>query len=331
MKRCYVLLVGVLFLMAFAVTAIAAQVEEVEEASFPLSKEGLVSVESVAGDILIHSWDKEEVRMVATKWAKASSRREAEELLEALEIEISSVEDRLGIATKFPWWKRLSPLSSVKVDYELWVPLTAQVRAASISGSIQVEERGNSVSAKTTSGDIELKEIQGQIEADTTSGDIYVSQSEGNAVLHSTSGEIQAEQLVGDINVRTTSSAITLEEIEGIVEAHSTSGRINILDARGGAKSIKTISGSIWAEFEEVEETLSRMELHSTSGNVVLYLPRDIGANIEADTLSGRINIKFKVLVEGVMDKGAFRGTIGDGGILIKMHTISGDISLRKA
>lgn len=331
MKKSYLLVLGVLFLMVFSLTALAVQVEEVEQKTFPLSQGGFVSVESIAGDILIHSWDKEEARVVATKWAKAFSRTRAEELLEVLEVEVSSKEDRLQIATRFPWWKDLSPLSSVRIDYELWIPRTAQATADSTSGSILIEERDNSITVETTSGNIELKGARGQIRAISTSGNIYVGQSQGNIVLQSTSGKIEVEALIGDVEVKTTSNNITLDRIEGIVKADSTSGRIKILDSRGGASSIRTTSADIWVEFKELEETLARMEFHSTSGDILLMLPEDIGATIEADTTSGRIRTEFPVLVEGTMARGELRGTIGDGGIRIKMHSTSGDISLQKA
>jgi len=97
MKKRYFLPIGVLFLMIFTATALSAQVEEVEERTFSLSEGGFVSVESIAGDILIHSGDKEEVRMIATKWARTSSRTRAEELIEVLEIEVSSKEDRIEV------------------------------------------------------------------------------------------------------------------------------------------------------------------------------------------------------------------------------------------
>lgn len=331
MKKRYLLLIGLFFLMSFSAAALAVQVEEIEEASFPLSKEGLVSVESVAGEILVHSWDREEVRMVATKWARASSRARAEELLEALKIKVSSREDKLEISTEFPWWKSLSPFSSVRVDYELWLPLSTEARAESTSGDIGIEERDNNVLAATTSGNISLKGIQGEIEATTISGDIYMGQSKGNAVLHSTSGEIEVEELEGDIDMITTSGTITLEEIRGIVEAHSVSGKIKILGAKGGATSVNTTSGDIWVEFKEVEVTLSKMEFSSTSGDILLALPENLGANVEVKTVSGSIRTEFQVLIEGIMGRGEVRGTIGGGGIRLRIYTTSGDIALRKA
>ena len=312
MKKYYIFMASILFSVALTSTALAARVEEVEERSFPLAKEGLVSVKNVAGDIVMHAWDEEKVKMVATKSATSLSEMRARELLEAIEIEITAKEDKLDIVTQFPWWKRLSPSSSVRVDYKLWIPLAAEARAQSVSGSIQVAERNNDVWAKTVSGAIQLGNIQGDVEAKTVSG------------------EIQIEQVQGDLAVGTTSGRVALKEIKGIIEAHTISGRVKILNSSGAAKSVRTTSGDIWVELEEIEKTAPGMLLSSTSGDVSLFLPEDISADIEANTTSGRISSEFRILIEGELGKRAIRGTIGEGGIKIRLKTTSGDISLRK-
>ncbi len=71
MKKYSLLIVGIVFLFALAGSALAAQLQEVVEQSFPLAEDGSVSVENVAGEILIHAWDEDKVKMVATKWARA--------------------------------------------------------------------------------------------------------------------------------------------------------------------------------------------------------------------------------------------------------------------
>ena len=312
MKKILFFMASILFSVALTSTALAARVEEVEERSFPLAKEGSFSVKNVAGDILMHAWDEEKVKMVASKSATSLSAKRAQELLEAIEIEITVKEDRLDIVTEFPWWKRLSPTSSVRVDYELWIPVTAEALVQSVSGGIQIAERDNDVLAKTVSGAIGLTNIRGDVEAKTTSG------------------EIRMEEVEGDLAVDTVSGRVALAEIEGIIEASTVSGRVKIVNSRGAAKSIHTTSGDIWVELEEIEETLSSMLLSSTSGDVSLFLPEDISADIEADTTSGRISSEFRILIEGELGKRTIRGTVGEGGIKIRLKTTSGDISLRK-
>lgn len=313
MKKYCVLIAGILFLLVLTASALAVQLQEVVERTFALVEEGSVSVENTTGEILIHAWNEDEVKMVATKWARALTEKRAEELLEALEVEVITKKDSLDIDTHFPWWKQLDPTSSVKVDYELWVPLSAEASAESVSGSIQVVERENNVWVKTTSGTLDIESIAGDVEAKTTSGAIEVREVEGESIV-----------------VDSTSGKVTLEEVEGIMEVHTISGRVKITNSKGVAKSVRTISGGIWVELEEVSETASRMLLTSISGDVTLLLPEDISADIDVQTTSGRISSEFKILVEGEIGKRRLQGIIGEGGIKITLKTTSGDVVLEK-
>ena len=106
---------------------------------------------------------------------------------------------------------------------------------------------------------------------------------------------------------------------------------MKISDSKGAAKSVRTTSGDIWVELEEVTETVSRMLLTSTSGDVTLLLPEGVSADVDAQTTSGRISSEFKILVEGEIGKRRLQGIIGEGGIRITLKTTSGDISLGKS
>jgi len=314
MKKYGVLIVSILFLIAFASASFATQVKEKMEKTFPLAEEGSVSVKNVAGEILIHAWNEEKVKMVATKWARALTQKKAEELLEAIEINIIAMDDSLDIDTDFPWREKLDSTSSVGVDYELWVPLSAEVNAQSISGSIQIMERENDVWTKTISGTLKIEGVVGDVEAKTTSGAIEIKNTESESIV--------ADSTSGEVNV---------QEVVGIIKAHSVSGRVRIADSRGGVKSVRTTSGGIWVELKKVSQAVSSMLFTSISGNVTLLLPKSISADIDARTTSGRIHSEFKITIEGEIDKRSLRGTIGEGGIKITIKTISGDIFLEKA
>ncbi len=70
--------------------------------------------------------------------------------------------------------------------------------------------------------------------------------------------------------------------------------------------------------------------LTSVSGDVTLLLPENISAEIDANTTSGRISWEFKITIEGEIEKGRLRGTIGEGDIRITLKTTSGDILMGK-
>lgn|GEM_PF-5851701 len=93
----------------------------------------------------------------------------------------------------------------------------------------------------------------------------------------------------------TSSGKIDAENLEGIITARASSGSIKILEARGGVKTLRTSSGEIWVELEEIYEGILEMSFQSTSGDINLSIPSDIGADIDIGTTSGRITTDFAV------------------------------------
>ena len=298
-KRSYALLVTGLLCLVLASPALAARVERVEERYFPLTEDGSVSVKNVAGRILVHAGEEAQVKMMATKSVRALREKEAEEFLERIEIDVTAREDRLEIVTRYPvssWWSGLKSFSySTGVDYELWVPQGAAVRTESISGDIRIEERYNCVQAHTVSGDIELTSIWGDIDVETTSGDIHTENTKGTIIVRSISGDIK------------------------------------ILGAKGAARTMKTVSGDIFVELEEIDEAALQMNLKSISGDIEFFLPPDVQADIDVGTISGKISTDFEITIRGTVGiERELQATIGGGGVSIELKTTSGDITLKK-
>jgi len=290
MKRSIIILLSLFFLVLLSINAWADRVEKVIEESFSLDSTGSFSLTNVAGNIDVYSWDKEEVKMVATKSISSWGIGDPEEFLDKIEIEIVSQPKNLKIHTRYPTF---SWIKNARVDYRLWIPEATSVRLESISGTIQLEDHLNQVYTKTVSGKIKLRNIRGNIEAKTTSGHV--------------SGQ----------------------EINGDIKASSVSGGLTFRDSQGSLSYLHTTSGKIRAELKVIDKDASGMSLSTVSGDITLYLPDDASFDLDISTVSGGINSGFKVLVDSV-SKRKLQGKVGTGGPIIELKTVSGDISLRK-
>lgn len=290
MKRSIILMLILIFLVLLSINAWADRVEKVIEESFILDSAGSFSLTNVAGDIMVYSWDKEEVKMVATKSISSWGIGDPEGFLDKIEIEITSQPKNLRIHTRY---LTFSWIRNARVDYRLWIPEATSVRLESVSGTIQIGDHLNQVDTKTVSGNIKLRNIRGNIEAKTTSGHV--------------SGQ----------------------EINGDIKASSVSGDLAFLDSQGGLSYLHTTSGKIRAELKFIDKDASGMSLSTVSGDITLYLPEDASFDLDISTVSGEINSGFKVLIDSV-SKRRLQGEVGDGGINIELETVSGDISLRK-
>ena len=291
-KSIIVVLLILIFSVLFVTNIFTAsnQVEKVIEESFILESTGSFSLNNVAGNIDVNSWDKEEVKMIATKSISSWGTNDPEELLDNIEIEISSQPRNLKIHTHYPV---LSWIKNARVDYQLWIPQTCAVELESVSGVIQMDNRLNRIYVKTVSGSIKLYNI------------------------------------VGNAEIKTVSGIVSATKINGEIRAGSVSGSLIFRDCEGSLSDLHSTSGRIEAELVAIDEDASAMSLSTVSGNITLYLPDDASFDLNIKTVSGEINTKFKVLVESVK-KNQLRGEVGVGGIHIELRTISGDVSLEK-
>jgi len=326
MKKSIIVLLSLIFLVLLTTNAWADRVEKVIEESFLLQKTGSFSLNSVAGDITVYSWDKEEVKMLATKSISSWGIGDPEEFLDKIEIEIVSQPGTLKINTRYPLF---SWVRNTRVDYQLWIPEATSVQLESISGTIQMEEHLNRVNAKTVSGNIKLNNIKGKVEVKTTSGDVVIGNVQGDLAWSSTSGDLDLASLVGDLDLHTTSGSVSGQEINGEIKAGSVSGDLAFLDSQGNLADLHTISGDIRAELKVIDKDASGMSLSTVSGGITLYLPEDASFDLDISTVSGEINTGFQVLIDSVSER-KLQGKVGTGSLILELKTVSGDISLRK-
>jgi phage baseplate assembly protein gpV len=171
----------------------------------------------------------------------------------------------------------------------LWNWLGRGVRSMNIHYYLQVP-RGTSLDLSTANGEIRVRGSQGALSAITTNGDIDVSAVRGPVKAHTTNGEIRLARIEGLADAMTTNGSVAAEVIA--------------LPARGA------------------------MAFETTNGNLALTLPREVHANIEANTTNGKIAVNYNVTSQGVVSSKQIRGAIGGGGVRIRLETTNGNIDV---
>ncbi|HEX6200007.1 MAG TPA: DUF4097 family beta strand repeat-containing protein [Thermoanaerobaculia bacterium] len=174
----------VLALLVAAAPALAVEVQERLEKTYDLGAGGEVSVGNVNGAVVVEGWDRDEVRVVAVKKAKASTRARAEEVLDKIEVRITRSGSRLEIDTRRPEssnsvfsWLFGNGVSG-DVSYTVSVPRRTDLEVDTVNGHVEVRGVEGHVEADTTNGGIEMADIRGSVDAGTTNGAIRVRLAE---------------------------------------------------------------------------------------------------------------------------------------------------------
>jgi len=300
-------------LLLFSLAAAKEKVEEKFEKTVALAKDGKVDISNISGDITVMTWAQDQVKIEALKISEASSLEKAKENAAKVTIEVVPEGNLLRIETKYPksgkFWGGESV--NVSVDYKLWIPEKAALKASNISGDVTAEAIGGAAALKAVSGDVQLTKAAAGADCNSVSGNVTVADVTGSAFLKSVSGDVKASV------------------VKGSIEAESVSGDIELTDvSEAPTARVKALSGEVLFRGRFSKE--GNYSLKSHSGNVELYLPADSAFDFEAETFSGGIESDFEIKVMGKVSPKEMSGSVNGGGAVLKVSSFSGDIKLKK-
>jgi DUF4097 and DUF4098 domain-containing protein YvlB len=160
------------FLCMAAVALAAAPYSEEFDQTYDVAANGRVSLENVNGDVVVTVWDRNAVRVQATKEADSS------EDLENLRIEVTSSPSGVSIVTRMPesnglWGNRHH--SHLSVEYTLTVPSGVSLdKIDLVNGSLTVSNLRGSVKAELVNGDVRATALTGDVDLDAVNGTVEV-------------------------------------------------------------------------------------------------------------------------------------------------------------
>ena len=205
-------------------------------------------------------------------------------------------------------------------------------------GSISVAQGGSGTDVHTSGGSIDIGPSNGNIKARTSGGSINIATVNGDVDADTSGGSVRVEGGKGKIAVRTSGGNLTVNSSEGPVMADTSGGSIKIMQTKG-AIDARTSGGSVIAEMIETDNGKdTHVSLHSSGGDITVYLPETIEATVSAALKISRFaNRDFKIYSDFPLsvkgeDSGRIsaKGAINGGGNKIQLNTSDGDIYIKK-
>lgn len=220
------------------------------------------------GFLKVHLWDKQSYRVEVTKWARATTSQDAQEIAEDMEVDFSESEEGEGVVLQLETQERIAAgadvtaylpgvvfesvdlstfngglqideitaadVSLVTANGDIRGYVTADtIRVKTSHGKIQGVYRGNYVTLETTNGRIDVEcGDYGEYDAETTNGDIdVVVDSDFKFNLKTTLGDIvvEADPTVYIIDERDHKKGYTDEEYTVIITASTTVSSITVV------------------------------------------------------------------------------------------------------
>jgi hypothetical protein len=213
---------------------------------------------------------------------------------------------------------------NISIDYDITVPQQTKLTSYTGSGDMTISGLQLPLSAKTGSGNVTVERITADSRVMSGSGDLRINSMKGVLHAETGSGNIHADDVAGDAFVNSGSGDIEVRQSAGgSVKAETGSGNIRLRGVKGGLRA-DAGSGNIQAEGEPTSD----WRLGAGSGNITLRVPSQSSFNIDARTSSGTLKVDHQVTMQGTMARNHIQGKVGNGGVLVDVHTGSGDIEV---
>lgn len=130
------------------------------------------------------------------------------------------------------------------------------------------------------------------------------------------------------IEASTVNGGVRVEGATSEVEARTVNGDASAISS-GGPVRASTVNGDIDVRMSELGT--GDLNYSTVNGSVTLDFPDALDADVDFATVNGSLRSDYPLTVTGKLNPRRMRATIGNGGRRLKVHTVNGSISLRKA
>jgi len=248
-------------------------------------------VENAGGDITVHAWDKNQVRIQASH--NRRTHVDVKLIGAVLSLEASAEQGPANM-----------------VDYELTVPSWMPLKLGGMYATVNVDGSRASMEIETLDGDITVKGGAETVKLGSVQGKIVVSGVRGRLELNSVSEDVEASDIQGDIVAETVSGDIILRRID--------------------AKSVEveTVSGELYYDGRILDA--GHYSLLTHSGEIYFSVPEGSNASVATAIGSGDVEASFPLPASERPSRRRQTYRLGSGSAAVELETFSGDIHLMR-
>ena len=127
-------------------------------------------------------------------------------------------------------------------------------------------------------------------------------------------------------HVGTVNGTLRIAGVDAVGDLHTVNGNIEVFES-GGSVHAHTTNGNVHLELAHAPEKTGATA-ETTNGSLVLAVPSDMQAEVEARCLNGNFYSELPMTMESTQRPREVHGKLGRGGAPIHLRTVNGGIRL---
>ena len=165
-----------------------------------------------------------------------------------------------------------------------------------------------------------------RVQVTASNGRVCLSGMRAAVSLKSSNGPVRVDDVVGDVDVHTSNARVHTHCTCGKLIARSSNGKIDLEEHRGSVDAA-TSNGTIHCELDDVGK--EGVTLVTSNGRISLELPEQVDGDVDIRVDNGLIRALREFQNSARERAGRLKGTLGRGGVPIRLRASNGTISLR--
>jgi hypothetical protein len=165
-----------------------------------------------------------------------------------------------------------------------------------------------------------------RVQVTASNGRVCLSGMRAAVRLHSSNGPVRVEDVVGDIEIHTSNARVHTHCTCGKLVARSSNGKIDLEEHRGSVDAA-TSNGTIHCDVDHLGK--EGVVLVTSNGRISLELPDEVDGDVDIRVDNGLIRAVRDFRHSARETAGRLKGTLGRGGVPIRLRASNGTISLR--
>jgi hypothetical protein len=125
-------------------------------------------------------------------------------------------------------------------------------------------------------------------------------------------------------HIGTVNGTLRITGLENVEDVHTVNGNIEMFEA-GGSVHAHTTNGNVHLELAHLQDKTGATA-ETTNGSLVLAVPSDLQAEVEARCLNGNFSSEIPITMESTQRPREVHGKLGRGGAPIHLRTVNGGI-----
>ncbi|HET8922895.1 MAG TPA: DUF4097 family beta strand repeat-containing protein [Candidatus Acidoferrum sp.] len=178
--------------------------------------------------------------------------------------------------------------------------------------------------AKVKESDLDRVSVEVDARPDSVSIATHYPQNEGVEVDVEFTVHVPHSAHVERIG--TINGTLRISGLEVVEDLHTVNGNIEVFEASGNIHA-HTTNGNVHLELAHLRDK-NGATAETTNGSLVLAVPSDTQADLEARCLNGNFSSELPIAVESSQRPREVHGKLGHGGVPIHLRTVNGGIRI---